>query len=475
MVPNILVTSLKGENMAEEAVATQEESELATAEVGPLVRKYSLVTMQGMIAQIVMVIIEGLIMGQGLGAEGLACVGIIMSVEYINLAFGNLYGIGVPTVVGNLLGAGDKKGAQHAFSQSFWLTLYTGIIIAVAFEVFTPQLATAFGATSQILPDTVAGIRTFGILLPFTIMGQMLTAVMRVDEKPQQAANVMTVSAVIAAAWLALSTFVLHFGVAGAGIYYGLSIGIWSVAIVYFRKGRSELTIDVRDAKLDWAVCGQVIKIGLPSFLVQAGTFVYNTVANNLLGLYGGANATTWLAVFAVISGYVIYIIMMVAQSFAYGMQPVAAFNSGAKAYKRLEQTIKSALTYQIVTVAVLTVVLWIFSYPVCAFFNPEVAADAASATRICIIACALGYTSMVMSIYFQTVEKIALSTVLGLSRYVIFSCPLMYFMGSAMGITGMWWALVVADVLTGILCIGCAVWEIGNLKKAEAAVPAAA
>lgn len=458
--------------MAEETTtgAVEEgDRELATQPIGKLVRKYSFVTMQGMIAQIIMVIIEGLIMGQGLGATGLACVGVIMSVEYINLAFGNLFGTGVPTVVGNYLGAGDKKAAQHAFSQSFWLTLYTSLIIAVCFEVFTPQLATFFGATPEILDETVGGIRTFGALLPLTILGQMLTAVMRVDEKPQQAANILTVSAVIAAVWLALSTFVFGFGVAGAGIYYGLSIGIWVVAIYFFMGGRSELTISAKDAKLDWSVCGQVIKIGIPFFLVQAGTFVYNTVANNLFGLFGGENATMYLAVFAVISGYVIYIIMMVAESFVYGMQPIAAFNAGAKAYKRLEETIKSSLLYEIVSVAVLTVVIWIAAYPICAFFNPEVADLAAGATRICIIACALGYTSMMMSTYFQTVEKIALSTVLGLSRYVIFSCPLMYFMGSAMGIEGMWWALVVADVLTGVLCLGSAAWELKNLSRLEA------
>ena len=107
-------------------------------------------------------------------------------------------------------------------------------------------------------------------------------------------------------------------------------------------------------------------------------------------------------------------------------MQPIAAFNAGAKAIGRLKQTIKSSLVYEIVTVAILTVIIWIAAYPICAFFNPEVAELAAGATRISIIACCLGYTSMMMSTYFQTVEKIALSTVLGLSRYVVFSCPLM-------------------------------------------------
>jgi len=187
--------------MAEAAAAqTAEDLELLTAPVKPTFNKYALVTMQGMIAQVIMVVLEGLVMGLGLGAHGLACVSIIMSVEYINLSFGNLFGTGVPTVMGNRLGAGDREGAKHVFGQGFWFTTYVAIIVAVVFEVFAEPLATFFGATPDILADSAAGIRVFGIFLAFTIIGQMLTGVLRVIEKPQESANLMTVSAVIAIA-----------------------------------------------------------------------------------------------------------------------------------------------------------------------------------------------------------------------------------------------------------------------------------
>ena len=162
---------------------------------------------------------------------------------------------------------------------------------------------------------------------------------------------------------------------------------------------------------------------------------------------------------------------MMVANAFAYGLQPIAAVNAGAKAWKRLKELVRTSLLTEIVVIAVLTVVMWLAAYPVCGFFaagDPDLTPIAADATRICILACCLGYTSTMMSTYFQTVDKIVLATVLGISRYVIFSTPLMYLMGSAMGINGMWWALVVADILTGVLNIGCAVREQSRLSKLE-------
>ena len=61
--------------MAEEVAAqSAEDLELLTQPVKPTYNKYSLITFQGMLAQIIMVVLEGVIMGIGLGAHGLACV-----------------------------------------------------------------------------------------------------------------------------------------------------------------------------------------------------------------------------------------------------------------------------------------------------------------------------------------------------------------------------------------------------------------
>ena len=456
--------------MAEELIANEEDRELASKPIPSLVRRYTIVTGQGMLAQIIMVILEGLVMGWGLGAHGLACVSIIMSAEFLNLAFGNLFGTGVPAIVGNLLGAGDVKGASKAFSQGFWLTSIVSIILAVIMAVFTEPICAFFGATPDIMADTVLGVRTFSILLPFTVVGQMVTAVMRVDEKVQIQANLMTVSAIIAIVWLALSTFIFKLGTMGAGIYYGLSIGIWAIGAFWFIGGKkSQLQIKLADLKLDMAICGQIFKIGFPFFLVQAATFIFNTVANTLLGTLGGELGSLYIAAFAVINGYILYIVMMVAQCFSYGLQPIAAFNAGAKAWNRLKQSLSCAIKYQIIVLLIVSIVIWLAATPVCAFFagsDAELVEVAASATRIIIAAVCLGYLAMTVSIYFQSVEKVVLSTFCSLLRYVICSVPLMYLLGNMMGVQGIWIALVVADAITGIISIGLALNEQKRLNK---------
>lgn len=456
--------------MAEEVAAMVggEDRELGTLPIPRLFVKYSSIAFVGMLAQIIMVVIEGIIMGNGLGSHGLACVSIIMSVELLNVALGSALAVGVSTVAGARLGAGDREGASHAFSQGFWLTTLLIVVLVALAEVFTPQLVGFLGATPDIFDDTVGAIRVFLLCLPFCVIGQMLCGMLRIDEKPHAAATIQTVSAVIAIIWLAASTFVFKFGVVGAGIYYGLSIGIWFVVIYYFIGGkRSLFQISLADCKLEPKLCLQMIKVGMPLFLLQAASSVYTTVVNNQLGVLG---SSLDIAAFAVINGYVVYIIMMVVQAITYGVQPIAAYNAGAKAYGRLKQLVKTSLVAQVGVIGVLTVVLWLAANPVCLLFagDPELAAVAAGATRTVILLGAFGWSSQVISSYFECVEKVGIATVLGLSRYIFFTIPAVFVLGNMMGVVGVWWAQPVADVLTFVLVLACVAYEMKRLSELE-------
>lgn len=448
--------------------AAQEERELGTQPIPKLFVKYASIAFMGMIAQIIMVVFEGIIMGNGLGAHGLACVSIIMSVELMNVALGSALAVGVSTVAGNRLGAGDTEGAKHAFSQGFWLTTILIVVLIILAEIFVEPLVTFLGATPDIFDDTVGAIRVFLLGLPFCVIGQMLCGMLRIDEKPHAAATIQIVSAVVAIIWLAASTFVFNFGVTGAGLYYAISIGLWFVVIYYFVGGkRSVFQIRLADIKLEPGLCLQIIKIGLPLFLLQATSSVYTTVVNNQLGVLG---SSLDIAAFAVINGYVVYIIMMVVQAITYGVQPIAAYNAGAKAYGRMKELLKTSLTIQVLVIAVVTVIVWAAAYPICLLFagDPELASVSADATRIVILLGALGWSSQVISSYFECVERVVIATVLGIARYIFFTIPAVYVLGGMMGVQGVWWAQPVADVLTFALVMVFVVIELKRLSALE-------
>ena len=425
------------------------ERELGTAPIKPLFARYAAITFAGMLAQMVMVVLEGLIIGNGLGPLGLAAVTVILPLELLNLALGGALGMGTAAAAGQRLGSGDTAGAQKVFNQGFWLAAYLLVALSAAIALFAPQIATMLGATPDIHDDVTAFIRLLMCFYPFCILGQMMSSVLRVDEKPGLATAAMFGSAVLAIVWLYCSIFLANMGVAGAAVYYGLSIGLWFVAVFYFVFSKhTKFKIAFSDMKLEGKLCKEILTIGLPTFLVQAASLLYTIVINNYLGVLGG---DLEIGAFAILNGYLVYILNMMWLCSTYGVQPLASVNNGAKRPDRLKTLIRASLVDTAAAIAVVSALFILCAVPICTIFcgdEPDLIALAAANTLpLCLLAC-LGSASNVMSAYFQAVDKVVIATVLGMSRYLLFTVPCIIIMSSFMGITGVWWAQPVADVL---------------------------
>lgn len=455
--------------MSEEKMEVQssEERELGTKPVAGLFVKYSVLTLIGMLAQGIMVICEGIIIGRGLGENGMACVGLIMPLEYLMLALGGFFAIGVSTLAAMKLGDGDEAGARKVYGQGLWFSTIAIIIIAVVIFIFAGPVASLLGATPDLHSSIVMFIRIFMVGYPFCIIGHVVVYMARVDEKPSIATWAMTLSAILALIWLYASVFIFKFGIAGCAGYYASSIGIWGLFLLYFIFSKKTIfKAHMADLKFDKDIIADIVKIGFPYLLVQASTSVFTIVLNNFLGKFGGELD---IAAFAVINGYIVYILMMITQSTTGGLQPIASYNYGAKMYDRVISLIKVGIGGNVLAVYVLGIIFMIFATPVCTLFigaGSELIPLAAKYTRVIVSCTALGLTANLMSGYFQAVERVVESTVLGICRYIIFGIPAIFIMANVLGITGVWFSQPVSDCLSFALSLILAGMELKRLKK---------
>ncbi len=459
--------------MSEEMKQEQasESRELGTKPVAGLFVKYSFLTLVGMLAQAIMVILEGIIIGRGLGETGLACVGLIMPLEYFMLALGGFFAIGVSTLAAMKLGDGDEQGARRVYGQGLWFSFIAIVAIAVVIFIFAGPIAGLLGATPDLFDSIVLFIRVFMFGYPFCIIGHIAVYMARVDEKPSIATWAMTLSAILALVWLYASVFILKLGIAGCAGYYASSIGIWGFFILYFFFSRNTIfKVQMSDLHFDKEIIANIVKIGFPYLLVQASSTVFTIVLNNFLGKFGGELD---IAAFAVINGYVVYILMMITQSTTGGLQPIASYNFGAKLYDRVRDLIKVGIGGNLIAVYVLAIIFWLAATPVCTLFigaGSELIPIAAKYTRVVISCTALGLTANLMSGYFQAVERVIESTVLGICRYIIFGIPAIFIMANMLGITGVWFSQPVSDILSFALSLVLAAMEIKRLKNMKAA-----
>ena len=126
------------------------------------------------------------------------------------------------------------------------------------------------------------------------------------------------------------------------------------------------------------------------------------------------------------------------------------------------------SLRYFAGAIAVISALFIVCAVPICTIFcgdEPDLIALAAANTLpLCVLAC-LGTVSNVMSAYFQAIDKVVIATVLGMSRYLVFTVPCIMIMSSFMGINGVWWAQPVADVLCFAFAMVFVVRELRRLS----------
>ncbi|MGX7419929.1 MATE family efflux transporter [Carnobacterium gallinarum] len=334
------------------------EGELGGKPIKSLFLKYGASTLIGVFAQAIMVMIEGVIIGNGLGALGLATVSIIMPLELLSLALGGAFGIGISTMSAIKLGEDKKAEAHRIFSEGFWLTTIITVIVAVVIGLNASSVASLLGATPDILDHSTTFIQIFMIGFPFSVIGQLLCYMVRVDEKPIIATFLMTLASVIAIVELYYGVIVANLGIVSVAIYYALSIGVWFLAIVYFLVGKTGFRIRL-SMKMNLPDMKNMLIIGLPFFIVQISSFIFTWVVNVLLGKLG---TSTDVASFGIINGYIFYNLNLVTTALTNGMQPIASYNYGAKLKNRLLELINISISSNFIIVAVLTGLFAVFS-----------------------------------------------------------------------------------------------------------------
>lgn len=437
---------------------------LGTKPILPLFLRYSLISLVGVLAQIAMVVSEGVVVGNGIGPVGLACMSVVMTFEIVNLALGSSLGQGVSAVCGNLLGAGDEAGARKAFGQGFWFTFLLASTVAGTFFVLTPAIVPMIGATPEILDNCIVAVRIFMVGYPFCITGQMLCQMLRQDEHPGLASAIQTVGSVVAATWLVVSVFVLKLGVAGAAAYYAISTALWFLAVVPFlgigRRASGTFRIRVADIAVSPHLIYQVCRYGCPVFLVQLSSAIYVAFMNHTLSATGDTDA---VASFAIINSYFMYTLNIVCMSFAYALQPIAAYNEGAGNDRRLAQLLVDAAVVEVLAIGAISVVTSMLAPQACLIFtggDAALAAASAEHVRIVLMLCCLGFLGQIMSAYFESIGATKRAVLFGVLRYAVFAVPIIAVVNAVAGLEGVWWALPIADALTFALSVAVVVHE---------------
>ncbi|MBS7815756.1 MATE family efflux transporter [Wohlfahrtiimonas chitiniclastica] len=424
--------------------------ELRDAPIRKLLWKYALPAIIGSSVSALYNIITRYFIGNAdyLNDDAMSAMGLALPIMTIIAAFGMLVGAGAGSRISIYLGNGDYEKAQRVVGTSLLLTLVITLTISFIFFFTLAPLVHFLGADEGSYQHTYDFLKYF---LPGAIFSNLCFSfnnMMRASGYPKKAMYTMLLTLVLNGIFAPIFIYWLKWGMEGAAISIILSMFIGTLFVMqHFVNGHSVLQFKAKYIRFDAQITKAVLSIGLSPFLMNIVSSSIIFIIIQQVRVYGGSVAVGAYTIVNVLLMLVVLVLLGLTQ----GMQPIVGYSFGAKEIARLREALLQTIKIG-VGIGIVAMVIGVF-FPewVIMPFNPSPALSdvAISAIRIVTMLFPLVGFQIVVTIFFQSIGKVKHSIFLSLSRQILFLIPGLFILPHYFGIAGVWYAIVVADLIS--------------------------
>ena len=437
---------------------------LGTKPVGQLLWQYALPAIVAMSASSLYNIIDRAMIGQIVGPEAIAGLGITFPFMNLSAAFGAAVGVGSSASISVKLGQKDYATAQNLLGNTLTLNLIIGFSFMVICMLFLDPILYFFGASEVTLPYA----REFmTVILLGNVMTHMyfgMNAVLRAAGKPKHA--MYSVLFTVAMNIVLVLTFVWWFrwGIRGAALATVTSQTIAMCWQLWLFSNKNEILHLKRGIyRLKKQLVSNIIAIGISPFLMNVTSCVIVIFMNNQFVRYGGDMAVGAYS----IANSVVMMFFMFVMGVCQGMQPIVGYNYGAEKYDRMLRCLFMAIGCATAILLVGWVLSMLFSHQIARIFTTDETLIELSARGIkldMLVFFVVGSQATITH-FFQSIGKVKVSIFLSLSRQLFLLLPMAYVFPLLWDLDGVWYSMPASDFLSFAMTIPMLMWYMKKFK----------
>lgn len=383
-----------------------------------------------------------------LGPQTIAAVTVAFPIQMLFGGFGVGTGVGAGSFAARMFGADDAEAANRTAGQIVFLSVFISAVIIVPGLIFHDAILRLFGATDEILPLSREYFIVYLFTIPFLIFMISAGNLFRAEGNPNYSMYALSTAALLGAVLDPLLIF-------GLGPFPGLGIGgaAWAAGISQFatcllslrlfRTPASSYRIRREHLAPDLPVIRAIYRVGVPSMVMNFVISIVLTFYNHILGSYGPAAVATLGIIFRV-QGLIIWVLVGI----GHGVMPLVGFHFGARLYRRLIDTVNTAVKYAGILTIASCAFLQVFADPLIGIFtqDPGVMAIAVPALRIFALSLPFAGANFTWISMFNGLGKGVVSMSLLLLRDVLLLIPLLILFSMQFGLAGIWAAQPAAN-----------------------------
>ena len=417
------------------------------APVSQAVLKSALPAMAAMLMVLIYNLADTFFVGQTHDAYQVAAVSLAMPVFLMFMAVGTVFGMGGTSVISRALGQGRTDYAKKVCSFCMWGCVVVGVIMAALFLIFMEPILTMVGASEGTWAYAKSYLTIVSFGGPFVLISNAFSNIVRAEGKSAEAMMGQLLGNLLNVILDPIMILLLGWNITGAAIatLIGNIVGA-CYYILYFVRGKSSLSVSIKELSQPEKVCGPVCAIGIPAALGSVLMSVAQIIINSQLAKYGDM-AVAGMGV----AMKVVTITGMVCMGLGQGVQPLLGYCVGAKLWERFKKAFRFSMLFALSLGAVLTVICYLFTNQIVSAFlsDPAAYSYAVEFSRILLT------TSFLFGVFYvliNTLQAMGAATpalIINLSRQGIIFIPALFILQAVVGINGLIWAQPVADLLS--------------------------
>lgn len=425
----------------------EKEELFASAPVGKAVLSLAVPTVISQLITVVYNMADTFFIGQMGDPNQVAAATLAMPLFIFLTGVANLFGIGGASLISRSLGAGDTVKARRCSAFCIWSAASLALVYGLAVTLLRGVLLPLLGTDAETQGHCAAYVLwTIGIGAVPTVMNAALAHLVRAEGYARQASFGVAFGGVLNIILDPVFIFLFHLEITGAAIATMLSN---LAAMVYFlllmHKRRDSLNITFSPKCFSVKDAGEVLAVGLPSFVMTLMSTLSNTALNRIIASYSNA-AVAGMGIAKKID----LMAFAIAQGMTQGALPLIGYNYTSGNRRRMLAALKVLLADCLIIAIAGMAVLLLAADPLtrCFISDDATVNFGRSFLRIVCLACPTTALNFMIITIFQATGQRVQPLILSLLRKGGLDVPLMLVLNHTIGIAGIAWATPLADGL---------------------------
>ena len=461
---------------------------LETLPVGKLMRKYAVPCVISLVVAALYNIVDQIFIANAdyLGSYGNAANTVVFPLTVVALAIAVMIGDGCCAFVSICLGSGRNEDAHRSVGSAVVLCVLSSAVLTAVYLIFPDAIVNAFGG--NVNPETFACAKEYffwiSVGIPLYMFGQAMNPVIRSDGSPRFAMAATVSGAVLNIILDPIFIFPLRMGMKGAAIATVLGQLLTAALSVWYLAHSKAFRLRKESFGLHPQLMKKYIPLGVTSFLAQISLVMAMAAINNMIRKYGAADPVFGQEEYAQIPMAVVGIVMKffqivisVSVGMAAGCIPIVGYNIGAGRKDRAKKLFSLLLICEAVLGAAALLIVELFPEQLTAVFgaaNESVYYMEFAVKSFRIYLCMMIFATVNKGtfIFLQSLGKALASTLISMTREVVFGVGLALLLPVFFGLDGVLYSMPVSDFLTFIIAAFVIARTYRELDRSSAAVP---